>query len=563
MKTDDASPNPGPPDTLTWYRQEEQARQEEAVIARLRLLVVFSLLHGIAALLHFQEDPVPQGLATGHGLAGLFYLLLPIVCAIRKTCRARVYKALPGFFALTTIMFALDCLTFGRRDWMMLTAVVLVILPGISLPGRRAFFPAQILAVVALGGALLTGDDQARFWMAGGILLIGALSTTVFFVRERLNRRVAESLEMLADTLAKNVALFDASPGVLVTIDEAGMVLDCNKALESVFGYRPDELIGRNVNMLMEGRQQRDHDGYIRRFLETGEKRVIGIGRQVTGRCKDGTAVDVLLNIQPFVVKGQRCFAGVMTDLTSHNKTTESMVHMEKLAATGELIATITHDIKNPLSVISGNLRLINSALDKNDVDPERLRRAVGIMDSCTHRIDKLLSGLRSYVRKEDGAKEVEVFDLHGLINELLEWLEILLVRQDITVVTDLKAEESQLRGSRMHFEQLLMNLVANARDALQETDHPVINISTCNLNGSIILEVQDNGCGMDADTRAKVFDKFFTTKERGKGTGLGLSIVSTICEDFGGRLDLQSIPGKGTCFTLALPLPAEVRQAS
>jgi PAS domain S-box-containing protein len=362
-------------------------------------------------------------------------------------------------------------------------------------------------------------------------------------------------------------SILDTVPEAMIVIDEAGRITSFSAAAGQLFGYAADEVIGRNVKLLMPQPYRNEHDGYIERYLSTGEARIIGYGRVVTGLAKDGTTFPMELAIGEARASGQRIFTGFIRDLTSRQKMEEELRQSQKMEAIGQLTGGIAHDFNNLLTVITGNLEMLEGSL----ADPAQ-RTLVQEAQDAAQDGAKLTAQLLAFGRRHPlNAKLVDVGQAVAAFADLLRRTlgEAIELR---TVVTGpphpAVVDASQLQNA-------LLNLAINARDAMPRGGRLTLEISRTRLDADyaqmypevrtgryVLIAVTDTGAGMPADVRQRAFEPFFTTKPAGSGTGLGLSMVYGFVKQSGGNVQLYSEPGRGTSVRIFLPLAEERQQA-
>jgi len=350
----------------------------------------------------------------------------------------------------------------------------------------------------------------------------------------------------------------------ILTIDERGRVQSANPATERSFGYAEAELVGRNVNALMPEPYRSEHDGYLSNYLRTGQTKVIGIGREVEGRRKDGSTFPLELTVTEFRLDGQRHFTGVVRDITARKRLEAQFQQAQKMEAIGRLAGGIAHDFNNLLTIINGYSDLVLDTLPADDSQREFI---VAIRESGD-RAARLTQQLLAFSRK--AVIEPKILDLNELITETAKLLRRL-IGEDIAL-TILPAETPiRMKADPGQFEQVMMNLAVNARDAMPtggrltiEIDEFLITDHDAQTDPGVIpgryarLKVADTGHGMTDEVKNKIFEPFFTTKGLGKGTGLGLAVVHGVVQQCGGHIEVDSKVGLGTTFTLLLPVVAE-----
>ena len=224
----------------------------------------------------------------------------------------------------------------------------------------------------------------------------------------------------------------------------------------------------------------------------------------------------------------------------------------DKLASVGLLTAGIAHEINNPLFVITGYLDVIRSMLDEGKVSAGELGEIVEKLDTASQSIVGLVSGIKTYVRIEDAASAP--IDLNSAIQESLDLVSFLYRRDHITLEIDFAHGHPVILGNIGRLQQVLMNLLSNARDAMESRDDKVITVRTQESGDEVVLEISDTGCGIPPDRLERVFARGYTTKPVGKGSGMGLNLVRQMIRDMKGEIGVESEPGRGTTFRVVFP---------
>ena len=354
-------------------------------------------------------------------------------------------------------------------------------------------------------------------------------------------------------------SILDTVPEAMIIIDEMGIVSSFSAAAEQLFGYRADEVCGQNVRMLMPSPDRDAHDGYLQRYMRTGERRIIGYGRVVTGLCKDGTTFPMELAVGETSVGGQRIFTGFIRDLTSRHRMEEELRQSQKMEAVGQLTGGIAHDFNNLLTVILGNLEMLDDS-----IKDAALRELLAEAQSAAHDGAKLTEQLLAFGRRQPlNPKLHEIGALVSNFSDLLrrtlgETIELRTIATGSPLLASLDASQ---------FQNAVLNLVINARDAMPRGGRLTIEISEARLDADyaqmypevragryVLVAVSDTGVGMSDEVRRHAFEPFFTTKPMGTGTGLGLSMVYGFVKQTGGNVQLYSEPGSGTSVRIFLP---------
>jgi signal transduction histidine kinase len=224
----------------------------------------------------------------------------------------------------------------------------------------------------------------------------------------------------------------------------------------------------------------------------------------------------------------------------------------DKLASVGLLTAGIAHEINNPLFVITGYVDVIRQMADSGAVSADELGEIVGKLETASQSIVKLVSGIKTYVRIEDAAPAP--IDLNSAIQESLDLVSFLYRQDHITLEIDFARGHPVILGNLGRLQQVLMNLLSNARDAMETSEEKIITVRTREADGAVVLEISDTGCGIPPDRLERVFARGYTTKPVGKGSGMGLNLVRQMIREMQGEIDVASGPGGGTTFRVTFP---------
>ena len=414
--------------------------------------------------------------------------------------------------------------------------------------------------------------------------------------RRRLDKAQLENareLEAKHRELARSEAryrqLTEGCLDAVVVADARGRIVLFNPAAERTFGYAAAEVLDEPISALMPPEFQGPHHEGFDRYLRTRDPRVVGRTVELRGRRKDGSDFPLELSLNAVDVAGELQFIGSIRDQAERQRMRAMLVQSEKLASIGLLSAGVAHEINNPLAYIANNLAVLErdlkgvlamiaayeSARDRlaaaapealaavdaaaEELDwgyvRENLGRMIGRTREGVQRVANIVHNLRGLARTAPARmEEVAVADLLGSALELLQGR---LRRGGIELAVDIPEGLPKLRCVASQIGQVLLNLLVNAVQAIEEADRPEGNrlrVGASEDGEFHAIEVEDNGRGIDPEHLPRLFDPFFTTKPVGEGTGLGLSISHGIVTGHGGRIDVQSRPGHGTCFRILLP---------
>ncbi len=428
-------------------------------------------------------------------------------------------------------------------------------------PGLLATFAtglaASLLFLPPLGSLWIERADHRALITA--FFAIGVV-TSVLAGRARAARlRLAESLRAEREVAARMQAVVEAEVDAVAIIDDAGTIEFVNPALETIFGYGRAELVGQHVKLLMPEPYRSEADDYLAAYRATGQRRMIGSGREVEGRRKDGTAFRLHLSVSEVEVGGRRLFAGSMRDLSASKALEAQLLQAQKMEAVGTLAGGVAHDFNNLLTSILGSVEL---ALSRPG-DGALLTRSLERVRLAASRGEALTKQLLAFSRKQ--VTRPELLDLNEAVRQSRELFERML-REDVGVKLDLLDGAGTVRIDPAQLDQVIVNLVVNARDAMPGGGELRLATGRTSLEGAqasrlglapgeyATLQIHDTGEGIAREIRSRIFEPFFTTKEPGRGTGLGLSTVLGIVQRHSGAIDVRSEPGRGTTFEILLP---------
>lgn len=342
-------------------------------------------------------------------------------------------------------------------------------------------------------------------------------------------------------------AIVDTVIDGIISIDAQGLVQTANLAAERIFGYGREEMLGRNVNMLMPEPYHSDHDGYLHSYLTTGRKKIIGIGREVTGRRKDGGTFPMDLAVSEMEVGGQRMFTGIVRDLTERKR-------LERIKS--EFVSTVSHELRTPLTSIRGAIGLV--AGKYADALPKKAQEMLELAERNGERLTVLINDLLDLEKIESGRLELDFkpVDLVALARRACEDNEGYARRHDVRLRLAIEPVEACVHGDEHRLLQAFANLISNAVKYSPPAGE--VEIAMTRRKEGFRVAVRDHGSGIPEEFRGRIFQRFAQadssdTREKG-GTGLGLSITKVIVEKHGGHIDYRSEPGTGTEFFFDLP---------
>jgi two-component system sensor kinase FixL len=344
----------------------------------------------------------------------------------------------------------------------------------------------------------------------------------------------------------------------MIVIDEHATMQSFSVAAEKLFGYTAAEVIGKNVSMLMPQPYREQHDSYMLRYLTTGERRIIGIGRVVVAERNDGSTFPIELSVGEMKSSDRRYFTGFIRDLSERQKTEarlqelqSELVHISRLTAMGEMASTLAHELNQPLTAIANYLKGSQRLLEPVSDQAAGLVR--GALDKAAEqalRAGQIIRRLRDFVSRGETEKRIE--SVSKLVEEAGALALVGARDQGIHVRFQIHPLVESVLADRVQIQQVLLNLMRNAIESMLEVQRRELIVMVVPATDNMAtFSVSDTGTGIPEDLRAQLFQPFFTTKRH--GMGVGLSISKTIVESHGGRIWVEPNPGGGTIFNFTL----------
>jgi two-component system sensor kinase FixL len=393
------------------------------------------------------------------------------------------------------------------------------------------------------------------------------VSVTISPIRDAAGRIVGVSkiardlseLHRLSDELKRNAALLGSILGTvpdgLVVIDRQGTIRSLSPAAERMFGYDAAEVVGRNVRMLMPAGHAAAHDGHLARYLATGERHIIGIGRELAGRRKDGTEFPMELRVGEVQVGGAHLFTGFARDLTERQERERrlaevqaELIHVSRRNDLGQMVATLAHELSQPLTAIGNYLRGMRRLLAPDA--PALLAEAAAKAEAQAERAHAIIASLRDLVRNQPRPRQAE--SLATLIREAAE-LATLEAGQRPEMVFRIPPEADRVVVDRIQIQQVVLNIVRNAAEAMQGGAVRRLSVVAARQGDRVALSFADTGPGFSEPAQVGLFRPFVTTKP--DGLGVGLSICRAIVEGHGGQLHAANGAGGGAVLSFSLPV--------
>ncbi|MFK7841880.1 MAG: PAS domain S-box protein [Sphingorhabdus sp.] len=354
-------------------------------------------------------------------------------------------------------------------------------------------------------------------------------------------------------------------PDAMVVIDEQGLISSFSATAEKMFDYDKAEIIGKNVKILMPEPYRAAHDGYIERYVRTGDKRIIGIGRTVVGCKKDGTTFPLQLEVGEAKIGDDRYFTGFIVDLTEKKQTEAELqslqadlAHASRLSAVGTLASSLAHEINQPLTAIANYLSAARDLMD-GDLEENKIYFREALQESVAEslRAGTIVRRLREFVSR--GEINRQVLSIAQVVEDATVLGMIGAQEKGIQCSIDIAPDTNHVFVDRVQIQQVMVNLMRNAIEAMSDSPQKRLHIAVTSVDSRTVeIAVSDTGSGIDAELEERIFDPFASTK--GDGMGLGLSICRTIVEAHGGTIGAEPNPEGGTIFRITLE-KAELEQ--
>jgi two-component system sensor kinase FixL len=347
-------------------------------------------------------------------------------------------------------------------------------------------------------------------------------------------------------------------PDALIVIDMRGRIVSFSAAAQRMFQYAESDVLGENISMLMPSPDRERHDGYISHYLDTGEKRIIGIGRLTSARRRDGSTFPIELSVGEVQDRGQRLFTGFIRDLTERQQAERRVAdlqaelsHASRVTAMGTLASALAHELNQPLTAIASYLEAGRDLLDgEAPVDREMLREAMAESARQALRAGEIIRSLREFIKRGETMRQPE--PLRGLLAEGAALAFIGMDSRGIDMDICIDKRVDKVLVNRVQLQQVIINLIKNAMEAMASSPARILRLTAAPAeDGRVEVIVADSGTGLDPDMSRTLFNPFTTTKP--SGMGVGLSISQTIVEGHGGRIWAQRSQWGGAAFHFTL----------
>ncbi|MGZ4992878.1 MAG: PAS domain-containing sensor histidine kinase [Methylobacter sp.] len=364
------------------------------------------------------------------------------------------------------------------------------------------------------------------------------------------------SKHQLLEREAKLNSIFNASVEGIITIDMSNTIVSANAAVETIFGYKPEELIGCNINKLMPS--SKEMNGYNLPYAV----KLIGQIQEVEGIHKDGFSIPLDMSTAEFSVDNFHYFTHIVRDVSlrkyreqQDKAHLDELAHVTRLGLMGEMASGIAHEVNQPLSAISSYTQVSLNLINAEDPDLVKLTEILYKTQQQALRAGRIIHRMREFVKSH--SKHRSTADINNLIHEAISLCIAELKQNCIKLTFELENNLPPINVDHVQIEQVIINLIRNSVDALKtlpaKHQHLITIHSRLTLNDSIQVRVKDNGPGLDPEQQQKILTPFYTTKT--DGMGMGLSISRSLIEAHDGTLHFNSQPGKGTTFYFILPI--------
>ncbi len=391
---------------------------------------------------------------------------------------------------------------------------------------------------------------------------LGEIIGAVVTFRDVTERKRVEA--ELFDAMTLTQGIVDTAADGIITINEHGIIESFNKAARTIFGYEEEVVVGQNVSMLMPSPYQEEHDGYLARYRHTGEKNIIGAGREVVGCRKDGSVFPMDLSVSEVQMGARRVFTGIVRDITARKQVEAEFVEardqaLEAVRLKSEFLAMMSHEIRTPMNGVLG----MTGLLLETDLTQEQRECAETVKQSADALLT-IINDILDFSKIESGKLDIEIidFDLRVAIEDVLDLVGPKAQEKGLELIGLVYASvPTAVRGDPGRFRQILLNLVSNGIKFTEEGEVVIQVVPKEETDEEVFLriEVTDSGIGIDAEAKKRLFQPFrqadgSTTRKYG-GTGLGLAICKQLAELMDGTVGVESQPGHGSCFWFTVRL--------
>lgn len=472
------------------------------------------------------------------------------------------------YWAAVAAVGALLMLRWGLHPWLGTRGCFIIFVPAVLFAARfGGLGPGLLATALSLAfGLLLVSSNALGYPEILEAIIFAFVGGGTSWFGEKLRRTRIRDRRHAQDLRAREAhlrSILDTIPDATVVISEEGTIQSFNAAAERLFGYSESEAIGQNVSSLMPSPYREEHDRYLRRYLTTGEKRIIGIDRVVTGQRKDGSTFPLKLEVGEMRSGERRFFTGFIRDLTERQETEHQLQELQtelarlsRLTAMGEMASTLAHEINQPLSAISNYLQGCNRLLEPMEhPNAPKIRDALAETTKQTLRAGHIIRQLREFVARGETEKRPE--NISKLVEEASALALVGAKEEGIKTLFRFASHTDAVLVEKVQIQQVLLNLMRNAIEAMHGCERRELLVTTSAADKEkVIVSVSDTGRGLSEEIAERLFQPFVTTKPA--GMGVGLSISKRIIEAHGGEMWAEPNPGGGTVFRFTLQSASE-----
>src|SRR5882724_959412 len=429
--------------------------------------------------------------------------------------------------------------------------------------GTTTFFGAMVMAQFAL---VVWGIIQAPFF--GSFAYLGIVVALGYQLCDDAVRaaHLASELQIGEERFRRVV---EAAPSAMIMVNQEGQITLANQQAEKTFGYPREELLGRPIEMLAPERLRSGHQGFRHDYLCDPQARLMGAGRELFGRRKDGSEVPVEIGLSSIhTSKGLLVLASIV-DITERKlaeleaaRQRHDLAHLARVTALGELSSSLAHELTHPLTAILSNAQAAQRFLADDDVDLDEVREILNDIVTQDQRAGEVIHSLRLMLKKGELQEHCDDVDLNEVIRDVVNLMRSDLINRNVTLDTDLAQKLPAITGDKVQLQQVLLNLVLNGCEAMADynSSERRLLIASQWENGAVRVSVADRGSGIPEEKMQQVFERFFTTKK--EGMGLGLSVCRTIVDAHRGKIWATNNAGCGAMFHFSLPIVGAGKEA-
>ncbi|WP_378941989.1 PAS domain S-box protein [Mesorhizobium sp. ANAO-SY3R2] len=476
----------------------------------------------------------------------------------------RSFEGAAGYLVAILAVAAAFVVRFGLQGLLDGRAIYILFLPAILVASIAGGIGPGIVAIgLSLAGTLyLSGVQPHLSYNAVELIVFGGTGLTIAWLGEMLHRayRAMDRAESALQAREAHLrSILDTILDATVMIESDGTIMSINAAAMRQFGYTQAEAVGQNVRLLMPEPYHSEHDGYIERYLATGEKRIIGVDRVVIGKRKDGSTFPMKLAVAEMQSGGKTFFTGFIRDLTEREESAArlqeiqgELARLARLNELGEMASTLAHELNQPLSAIANYIQgCILLLRDVDDAVASKMRGALTDAASQALRGGQIIRHLREFVTRGETDRKPE--DIRRLVEEAGALALVGSRERNVRSIFEFAPGPAKIMADRVQIQQVLINLMRNAMEAMRDSDVRDLVVRTVsNGDRTVVVEISDTGCGIPDEVAEQLFRPFVTSKPG--GMGIGLSISKRIVEAHGGAISAGRNKNGGATFRLTFP---------